>query len=93
MTYNFKSQTLVILTIAAAILLFVLWSLWAQLDQVTRAPAKLIPYDRLQIVQSEQDGAILNINVKEGQLVEKGEVLVELDTVQLRAALRRQVLR
>ncbi len=76
----------IILTISVALVAFIAWSNWAELDQVTRAPGRTIPYARVQIVQSEEGGAISAIHVREGDLVTQGQVLVELDTVQLTAA-------
>lgn len=49
---------LIILVISATILGFIGWSLWAELDQVARAPGRVVPFARVQVVQSEQDGAI-----------------------------------
>ncbi|RJY10077.1 biotin/lipoyl-binding protein [Aurantiacibacter aquimixticola] len=50
---------------------------------MTRAPGRVVPFARVQIVQSEEGGAISRINVREGDLVQAGDLLVELDTVQL----------
>jgi adhesin transport system membrane fusion protein len=47
-----------------------------------------VPFARVQIVQSEQDGAIARIAVREGARVKKGDLLIALDTVQLEAAVR-----
>jgi len=77
----------IILRIAVALLGFIGWSRWAELDQVSRAPGKVVPYARVQIVQSEEGGAISAINVREGDAVRKGQLLIALDTVQLTAAL------
>lgn len=88
MTRLLRPATLIILTIALALVGFIAWAQWAELDQVTRAPGRVIPFARVQIVQSEQDGAIANIAVREGEQVEENELLVELDTVQLEAAVR-----
>jgi adhesin transport system membrane fusion protein len=79
---------LIILTIAATILGFVGWSLWAELDQVARAPGRVVPFARVQVVQSEQDGVIARIAVREGARVKAGDLLIALDTVQLEAAVR-----
>jgi len=79
---------LIILTISAAILGFIGWALWAELDQVARAPGRVVPYARVQIVQSEQDGAIARIAVREGARVKAGDLLIALDTVQLETGLR-----
>ncbi|WAT17715.1 HlyD family efflux transporter periplasmic adaptor subunit [Aurantiacibacter sp. MUD11] len=76
----------IIITIAATLLAFVGWANWAELDQVTRAPGRVVPFARVQIVQSEEGGAISQIHVREGDMVRQGQLLVELDTVQLTAA-------
>lgn len=79
---------LIILLISATILGFIGWSLWAELDQVARAPGRVVPFARVQVVQSEQDGAIARIAVREGARVKAGDLLIALDTVQLEAAVR-----
>lgn len=75
----------IILTIAVCVASFITWSQWAELDQVTRAPGRVVPFARVQVVQSEEGGAIARILVREGDYVEAGQLLVELDTVQLTA--------
>lgn len=73
----------IIISICAALVGLVAWSQWAELDQVTRAPGRVVPFARVQVVQSEEGGAIARIHVREGDLVTAGQLLVELDTVQL----------
>lgn len=79
------APTLIIALTTLAVLAFVAWANWAELDQVTRAQAQVIPSGRTQVIQSAEGGVIAQINVREGQRVRKGEVLVRLDEVQLRA--------
>lgn len=83
-----RPATLIILAIALAVTGFILWARWAELDQVTRAPGTVVPFARVQIVQSEQGGSIAQIAVREGETVKAGQMLVELDKVQLEAGLR-----
>ncbi len=81
MTKSLRPTHWIIIAICAALTGLIAWSLWAELDQVTRAPGKVVPIGRVQIVQSSEGGVITTINVREGDLVKRGEVLVELDTV------------
>lgn len=81
-----KQSTLIIALSAAVVVGFLLWSLWAELDQVTRASGQVIPSGRTQIVQSLDGGTIAEILVHEGDHVRKGQLLVRLDEVRLRAA-------
>ncbi len=77
----------IIILICVSVTAFVCWAHWAELDKVTRAPGRVVPYARVQIVQSEEGGSISAIHVREGDTVGKGQLLVELDTVQLLAGL------
>lgn len=83
-----RPATLIILAIALAVSGFIVWSQWAELDQVTRAPGRVVPFARVQIVQSEEGGSIAEIAVREGETVKAGQQLIALDTVQLEAQMR-----
>ena len=83
-----RPASLIVITISLFLVGFIAWANWAELDQVTRAPGRVVPFARVQIVQSEQDGAISTIAVREGESVAEGQLLVELDQVQLDAAVR-----
>lgn len=76
----------VIVFASAAVLGFVLWSVWAELDQITRARGQVIPTGRVQTVQAATEGVISRILVREGDRVEKGQLLVALDQVKAGAA-------
>ena len=65
---------------------FILWSLWAELDQIARARGQVIPTGRVQVIQSADGGVVGEIRVREGDIVKKGQLLVTLDKVKLRAA-------
>ena len=85
MTKRLKTSHLIIITISVTLIGFLAWAQWAELDQVTRAPGRVVPFARVQVVQSEEGGAISQIHVREGDQVTAGQLLVELDTVQLTA--------
>lgn len=86
-----KQSNLIIFVAATAVLGFIAWSLWAELDQITRAPGKVVPSARVQIIQSPEGGVISQMLVREGDRVEKGQLLVVLDKVSQTAAVEESV--
>lgn len=50
-----------------------------KVEIVAQGLGKIVPLDRVQVVQSEFAGQIAAIHVKNGSSVEKGQVLIELD--------------
>jgi membrane fusion protein (multidrug efflux system) len=59
-----------------------------RLEDKINLPAMVVPYENLW-VKAEVSGLVVNIPGKEGQLVKKGEVLVELDDRDYRTQLER----
>ncbi len=73
-------------SVLLGLLTFVLWSHWAVLDQVTRAPGSVIASSRTQVIQSLEGGTLKDIRVREGDIVEAGQVLVSFDRTRAQAA-------
>ncbi|MCQ9122083.1 HlyD family type I secretion periplasmic adaptor subunit [Rodentibacter pneumotropicus] len=67
---------------------FVIWAYFSPLEEVTRGQGSVIPSSREQIVQSLDPGIIQEMKVKEGEIVEKGQVLLTLDDTRSSAILR-----
>lgn len=82
-----RHSTAIIAMAAVTLAGLILWSLWAEIDQITRARGQVIPSGRTQIIQSQEGGTIAEIMVREGDRVRRGQLLVRLDAVQLGAAL------
>lgn len=56
-----------------------LWLFFAKIDVVVSARGKIIPYGEIKVLQPIETGVISKLLVKEGELVKKGQVLVEID--------------
>ena len=65
---------------------FVLWAYWAEVDQITRAPGAVVSSSRSQIIQSQEGGIIYELKVREGDIVERGDPLVVLESTRAQAA-------
>lgn len=63
----------------------VAWANWAVLDEQVRASGEVIVSSRSQIVQVVDGGVLQTLNVKEGELVNAGDVLAELDRARFAA--------
>lgn len=70
------------------LVVFVTWSYFSTLEEVTRGQGSIIPSSREQIVQSLDPGIISEMKVKEGDIVEKDQVLLTLDDTRSSAILR-----
>jgi adhesin transport system membrane fusion protein len=75
---------LIIVASSIAVLLFVLWSALAQVDEVTRGQGKVIPSSKLQVITASEPATVSEILVKSGQQVKKGQLLARLDSPESR---------
>lgn len=62
------------------VLLAFAWALIGRMDIVVNAQGKVIPSSRIQTIASVDTGAIVTLNVQDGQRVKAGDVLLQLDT-------------
>lgn len=69
----------VVWIIAVLILVFTAWASWFKLDEVSTGTGKVIPSSREQEVQSLEGGILVELKVREGDIVEEGQVLAQLD--------------
>lgn len=80
--YGLDPSRRLIVVSAVGLLLLLVWSAFAQVDQVTRGMGKVIPSSKAQLVQAAEPATIAEILVRSGQSVRKGQLLVRLDDAQ-----------
>ncbi len=70
-----------VLTFIAVLFFFVFgtWATMAELDEVTRGDGTFIPAQKTQIIQNLEGGIITEILVQEGDVVDKGDILLRID--------------
>lgn len=70
---------IILWTILVFFICFFTWSFFAKLDEVTHGDGKVIPSQKVQVIQNLEGGIVREINVREGQMVQKNQVLMVLD--------------
>ena len=58
---------------------FLVWAYFANLDQITRGEGKVIPSSQTQVIQSLDGGQLAEMRIREGDVVEKDQVLLVID--------------
>ena len=72
---------LLLVLIFAFFVVFILWASFAKLDITARGEGQVIPSSKVQLIQNLEGGIIEQFFVKEGQTVEKDQLLVRLTDV------------
>jgi adhesin transport system membrane fusion protein len=75
-------------TILIAVALFIMWTAVALIDEITKGEGKVIPSSQIQILQSLDGGIVAEINVKEGEVVEAGQILLRVDPTRFESSVR-----
>ncbi|ETS99337.1 MULTISPECIES: HlyD family efflux transporter periplasmic adaptor subunit [Providencia] len=77
-----------IIFLALLLTIFVVWAYNSHLEEIIRGQGTIIPSSREQVIQSIDPGNIQEMYVKEGDIVEKGQILLKLDDARSMALLR-----
>ncbi|MCK0716462.1 HlyD family type I secretion periplasmic adaptor subunit [Chromohalobacter sarecensis] len=65
---------------------FIGWAAWAHIAVVTHGEGRVIPVSRIQSIQSLEGGIIEELKVREGDIVDKDQLLVQLSGTRFRSA-------
>ena len=76
----------VVWALLAAVLAFVVWAAWADLDQITRGSGQVIASSHTQVVQTVDGGILATLRVREGDKVRRGQLLATLEAAKAEAS-------
>lgn len=74
-----KGCRIILWTIVFLLLFFLYWAYSSEIEEVTRGSGKVIPSRQIQVVQNLEGGILDEILVNEGDIVEKGQLLLKID--------------
>jgi adhesin transport system membrane fusion protein len=69
-------------------ILFIVWAGLVHIDEVTKGEGKVIPSQQVQVYPSLDGGIVTEILVKEGQVVNEGDVLLQIDTTRFESSVK-----
>ncbi|WP_240924887.1 HlyD family type I secretion periplasmic adaptor subunit [Metapseudomonas otitidis] len=79
---------LVIYLILAVLFVGVVWAHFARVEEITQGEARIISKSREQVIQSLEGGILAEMAVREGDVVEAGQVLLKIDPTRAQASYR-----
>ncbi|HKS13645.1 MAG TPA: HlyD family type I secretion periplasmic adaptor subunit [Pseudomonas sp.] len=69
----------VIVICALMLAAFLAWAFWFEVVEVSTGTGKVIPSSREQVIQTLEGGIVAEMNVTEGDMVQRGQILAQLD--------------
>ncbi len=75
--------TIIILGVFTMLICAIVWANISRVDIVVTASGKVIPSGNEIVVQAQTSGIIKSVRFEEGQYIEKGQAIMEMDTSQL----------
>ena len=70
---------MLVLLILGGIAAFLVWAASFEIEKVTRGMGRVVPSGRTQVVQTLEPGIVRDIDVQEGDVVEPGQTLLQVD--------------
>ncbi len=74
--------------VAIVLCILLMWAALAKVDEVARGEGRVIPSQQLQVIQSYDGGVVEEILVHEGQEVNKGDLLLRIDSTRFVSTFR-----
>jgi len=80
---------------ASVLLVFILvaWSMLAEIDEITRGEGKVIPSQKLKVVQNLEGGILSELLIKEGDKVKINQILLRIDDTRFSSSFEENQLR
>ena len=74
-----RSERRLVWLVFAMLVIFLAWAWYFPLVEVSSGQGTVVPSSREQVIQSLEGGIVASIAVREGDIVEKGQILARLD--------------
>ena len=90
-THSTHRASLMLWITAVIVGVALIWAKFAVLEEITVGQGRVIPTSREQVIQNLEGGILAEMDVREGDIVEKGQVLLRIDGAKANAVYREGV--
>jgi adhesin transport system membrane fusion protein len=80
-------------SLCAVVLVLLVWAYFAQIDEFTRGEGRIVPSSEVQVVQNLEGGILAKRFVSEGDLVERDQILLQIDDTMVASSFRERSLK
>lgn len=88
LTQSTPGSRVLLYVIAGIVVAGLTWAHFARVEEITQGEAKVISRSREQVIQSLEGGILEEMNVREGDVVQKGQVLLKIDETRAHASFK-----
>lgn len=82
------AYSILLMAVVLFFITLIIWAYYSEIDEVTKGQGKVIPSGHPQIVQNLEGGIVAEILVREGEIVQQGDVLLRIDDTRFSADFR-----
>ncbi len=75
-----------------SVIFILVWIAVSEVDEITRGSGKIIPSSKIQVIDHLEGGIIKTIHIKEGQIVQKNQLLIEVEDTAAEARFKKEQL-
>ena len=86
-THNFSIK--VCLIISALVILLIIWASIVNINEITVTHGEIVPVGKIPVVQHLDGGIVSKINIKNGDKINRNDILIELDATSNKADLEK----
>lgn len=88
LTQSTPGSKIVLYLIAVILFGGLIWAKHARVEEITRGEATVVPRQGVQIIQSLEGGILASLEVRDGDIVSKGQVLAKIDPTRAESSYR-----
>ncbi|MGK3138369.1 HlyD family type I secretion periplasmic adaptor subunit [Pantoea trifolii] len=88
MAQTTPGSKLVLYIILAVLAVGLIWAHFARVEEITKGEAKIVSKSREQVIQSLEGGILASLSVQEGDIVERGQTLLQIDPTRAQSSYR-----